>query len=105
MVKERIIVLLACVCIVVSAPTYYLVNTYRMTHFINPSDNLTTIIKFLPNIVLSIILLYGFIYSIKLADNKKMKDAIRLGIILIVLMIVAMIVTYVTFDIGIKYVM
>jgi hypothetical protein len=105
MFAERIIVFLALCCIVVSVPVSYLVNTYRMTNSINPSDNLTSFIKYLPFLILSIVLFYGAYDATKLVNNNKTKDAVKLAIILIVLLVAAFVVATLTFNIGIRYVM
>ncbi len=100
-----VILLLGVCCIAVSVPTFYLVNIYRMTFLINPSDVFTSSIKMLPILLLSVVLVYGAICVGRLANNGKMKDAGRLSILLIVLLVAEMIVALFTFNIGIRYVL
>ena len=105
MFTERLIVLLALCCILVSVPVSYLVNVYRMVNFIHPSDILTSFIKYLPFLILSIVLFYEVYDVTKLINNNKRKDAAKFAVILIVLLVVAFVVASLTFDIGIRYVM
>ncbi len=97
--------LLGLCCIVVSVPTFYLVNIYRMTYRINPSDALTSFIKMLPILLLSVVLVYGAIYTGRLVNNGEMRDAGKLSVGLIALLVTEMIVASFTFNIGIRYVL
>ena len=105
MLAERMILFLALCCILVSVPVSYFVNVYRMANFINPSDILTSFIKFLPYLILSIVLFYGAYDVTKLINNNKKNDAAKLAVGLIVLLAVAFVVAFLTFDIGIRYIM
>jgi hypothetical protein len=100
-----VILLLGACCIVVSVPTFYLVNIYRMTYRINPSDALTSFIKMLPVLLFLVVLVYGAICTGRLANNGKMRDAGKLSVLLIVLLLAEIIVVSFTFNIGIRYVM
>jgi drug/metabolite transporter superfamily protein YnfA len=76
-----------------------------MVNFILPSDILTSFIKFLPFLFLTIVLIYGTYDVVRLLQNNKPKDACKLAAIVILLLAVAMIVTFFTFDIGVRYVL
>ena len=105
MLAERMILFLALSCILVSVPVSYFVNVYRMANFINPSDILTSFIKALPYLILSIVLFYGAYDVTKLINDNKKDDAAKLAVGLIVLLVVAFVVAFLTFDIGIRYIM
>jgi hypothetical protein len=105
MVTRGTLVFLAACCILVSVPVSYLVNTYRMANLIPPSDTLTILIKLLPFILLSIVLIYGAIVAAKLANINRIKEAAELATILIVLLAVAFAVWLLTFNLGVRYVL
>ncbi|NLF89598.1 hypothetical protein GX563_12360 [Candidatus Bathyarchaeota archaeon] len=105
MPSRSAIILLAACCILVSAPVSYLVNTYRMVNLIPPSDAYTILLKFLPLIALSIVIIYGAREVAELADSTKTKEAAHFIVILTVLLIVAIMVTMLTFNLGVRYIM
>jgi hypothetical protein len=104
MVTRGTLVFLAACCILVSVPVSYLVNIYRMANLIPPYDALTGLIKFLPFILLSIVLVYGAAAVAKLANVNRVKEAAKLSLILIVLLAVAFAVWLLTFNLGVRYI-
>ena len=105
MLAERMILFLALCFILVSVPVSYFVNVYRMANFINPSDILTSFVKALPYLILSIVLFYGAYDVTRLINNNKKNDAAKLTVGLIVLLVVAFVVAFLTFNIGMRYIM
>ncbi len=101
---NNLIVIMGLGCIFLSIPTFYLVNTYRLTYSIHPSDALTSFIKMLPFLFLSIVLLSGIFRVSVLTNNNKMKDAAKLASTMIVFLVIAIIVASLTFNIGITYI-
>jgi dolichyl-phosphate-mannose--protein O-mannosyl transferase len=105
MPSRGVIIRLAACCILVSAPVSYIVNTYQIANSIPPSGAFTLLLKFLPLITLSIVIIYGAREVTELADSTKTKEATHFIVILTVLLIVAIVVTLLTFDLGVRYIM
>ncbi len=106
MLKQRIIVLLALCCIVVSVPVSFLANIFAMLFYVNPSAVIwANLVKSLPAMAFAVVLIYGVICIANLANNNKPKDAARLTIILMVLFFVAIFVIPLFSGIGIRYVL
>jgi hypothetical protein len=105
MVSRREIILLAVCCILVSIPVSYLVNTYRMVNLIPSTDGLTSLVKYVPFLVLSTVLIYGVYEVTKLAYSSRIKEAAKLSAILIVLLAAAFTVWLFTFNLGVRYVL
>ncbi len=81
----------------------YLVNTYMVIHQIPYYTSSISYIKFLPYLLLSIVVVYGSLHAKRLSSDNQTKEAAMLVSILFVLVFIGLFVIFLSFGIGLRF--